>query len=105
MNEHLGYAVPERLQSMVDKGLLGRKSDQGFYHYHNRKIVRPTLPKQFVLSPDIIKRLIGRMQTEAEACMQEGIVADTDLLDAGMIFGAGFAPFRGGLMNYIQNEP
>jgi len=32
--------------------------------------------------------------------LQEEIVEDRDLLDAGIIFGTGFAPFRGGPMNY-----
>ena len=33
---------------------------------------------------------------EAVACVREGIVADADLCDAGVIFGTGFAPHRGG---------
>ncbi len=31
-------------------------------------------------------------------------MTDGDLLDAGMIFGTGFAPFRGGPMQYIHHE-
>jgi 3-hydroxyacyl-CoA dehydrogenase/enoyl-CoA hydratase/3-hydroxybutyryl-CoA epimerase len=30
------------------------------------------------------------------SCLADGTVADADLLDAGVIFGTGFAPFRGG---------
>ena len=30
------------------------------------------------------------------------MVADADLLDAGVIFGTGFAPFRGGPIQYIR---
>ena len=37
----------------------------------------------------------------AVACLREGVVADADLVDAGVIFGTGFAPFRGGPMHYI----
>jgi 3-hydroxyacyl-CoA dehydrogenase/enoyl-CoA hydratase/3-hydroxybutyryl-CoA epimerase len=43
-----------------------------------------------------------RMLNEAMTCLREGVVADADLLDAGVIFGTGFAPFRGGPMHYIQ---
>ena len=39
---------------------------------------------------------------ECVACAREGIVEDTDLIDAGVIFGTGFAPFRGGPIAYAQ---
>ncbi|MCG8370571.1 MAG: hypothetical protein MJA32_08690, partial [Proteobacteria bacterium] len=34
----------------------------------------------------------------------EGVVATADLLDAGVIFGTGFAPFRGGPINYATER-
>ncbi len=40
----------------------------------------------------------------AFACLREGVVADGDLLDAGMIFGTGFAPFRGGPIHYAKTH-
>lgn len=43
------------------------------------------------------------MVNESAACLREGVVADADLLDAGMIFATGFAPFRGGPMNYAKD--
>ena len=45
-----------------------------------------------------------RLLNEAMACLREGVVSDADLLDAGVIFGTGFAPFRGGPMHYIQSR-
>ena len=45
---------------------------------------------------DLQDRLILALVNECAACLREGIVADADLVDAGLIFGAGFAPFRGG---------
>ena len=44
------------------------------------------------------------MLNEAVACLREGIVSDADLLDAGVVFGTGFAPFRGGPMHYIRTQ-
>jgi 3-hydroxyacyl-CoA dehydrogenase/enoyl-CoA hydratase/3-hydroxybutyryl-CoA epimerase len=44
------------------------------------------------------------MLNEAVTCWQEKTVADADLLDAGMIFGTGFAPFRGGPLNYAKHR-
>ena len=52
---------------------------------------------------DIAQRLILRMVNEAAACLREEVVADGDLLDAGMIFGTGFAPFRGGPLHYAKH--
>ncbi len=45
-----------------------------------------------------------RMLNEAQACLREGVISGSDLLDAGVIFGTGFAPFRGGPMHYIDNQ-
>jgi 3-hydroxyacyl-CoA dehydrogenase/enoyl-CoA hydratase/3-hydroxybutyryl-CoA epimerase len=39
---------------------------------------------------------------ESVACLDEDVVDDADLLDAAAVFGAGFAPFRGGPMNYAR---
>ena len=44
------------------------------------------------------------MVNEAMACLSDGVVADAELLDAGVIFGTGFAPFRGGPLNYARER-
>jgi 3-hydroxyacyl-CoA dehydrogenase/enoyl-CoA hydratase/3-hydroxybutyryl-CoA epimerase len=36
------------------------------------------------------------------ACLRERIVEDADLVDAGVIFGAGYAPFRGGPITWAR---
>jgi 3-hydroxyacyl-CoA dehydrogenase/enoyl-CoA hydratase/3-hydroxybutyryl-CoA epimerase len=43
------------------------------------------------------------MLNEAVMVLREQIVGDAELLDAGVIFGTGFAPFRGGPVNYIRS--
>ncbi len=48
----------------------------------------------------LAERLIDPMLAEAKAALAEGIVADADLVDAGAIFGTGFAPFTGGPLHY-----
>jgi 3-hydroxyacyl-CoA dehydrogenase/enoyl-CoA hydratase/3-hydroxybutyryl-CoA epimerase len=53
---------------------------------------------------DIQDRLILPMVNEAVACLHEGVIDDADLLDAGVIFGTGFAPFRGGPLHYAKSE-
>jgi len=41
---------------------------------------------------------------ECISCLADNIVEDADLLDAGMVFATGFAPFRGGPMHYLQQQ-
>lgn len=95
--------VPAALEEMVAGGLLGRKSGRGFYKWEGGKAVKPPAGGGPV-PDDIEDRLILTMVNEAVACLAEGVVADADLLDAGVIFGTGFAPFRGGPLNYARER-
>jgi 3-hydroxyacyl-CoA dehydrogenase / enoyl-CoA hydratase / 3-hydroxybutyryl-CoA epimerase len=99
LSEAFGISVPAGLQRFIKQKHFGKKSGRGFYVYKNGKAIRD---KDVDLGDqkEIQARLIYRFLNEAAACLQEGIVEDRDLLDAGIIFGTGFAPFRGGPMNY-----
>ena len=99
----LNRPVSDKLQQMVDDGLLGRKSGQGYYRWENGKAVKPDAGNA-ELPDDIEDRLILSMVNEAVACLDEGVVSDADLLDAGVIFGTGFAPFRGGPLHYARSR-
>jgi 3-hydroxyacyl-CoA dehydrogenase/enoyl-CoA hydratase/3-hydroxybutyryl-CoA epimerase len=93
--------VPKFLEEMVAAGQLGRKSGQGIYPWINGKAQkgRPDAYDQ-----KLIDELITPYLNEAKAAVAEGIVADADLADAGLIFGTGFAPFRGGPLHYLESK-
>jgi 3-hydroxyacyl-CoA dehydrogenase/enoyl-CoA hydratase/3-hydroxybutyryl-CoA epimerase len=103
LSEAYGIAVPKGLDEFVKSKHLGKKSGRGFYQYKNGK---PVMDKDVDIGDQktIQQRLVFRFLNEAAACLQEKIVDDQDLLDAGIIFGTGFAPFRGGPVNYSLNE-
>jgi 3-hydroxyacyl-CoA dehydrogenase/enoyl-CoA hydratase/3-hydroxybutyryl-CoA epimerase len=93
--------VPEVLVKLVEQKKFGRKSGEGFYVWRDGKPVRAESP-QFTVPADLEDRLILPMLNEAVACLREGVVEDADLLDAGVIFATGFAPFRGGPLQYAK---
>ena len=103
LGESMNRPIPETLQSMVNDGQLGRKTGQGYYRWENGKAVKPDSQSGDV-PDDIQDRLALQMVNEAVACLHERVVTDADLLDAGVIFGAGFAPFRGGPLNYAKER-
>jgi len=84
---------PRRLTELVEAGHLGRKSGRGFYTWVNGK---PRKQAAGTVPAGLADRLIGPFVAEARAALADGIVADADLVDAGAIFGTGYAPFRGG---------
>ena len=88
------------LHAKVQAGELGAKSGAGFYRFRDNRPIksrRAALPDR-----DLQDRLILPLLNAAVACHVEGIVEDPDLVDAGVIFGTGFAPFRGGPIQYAR---
>lgn len=103
LSQHFGGQVPQRLIDMVEAKTLGRKTGSGFYQYKGNKVTKPASGSSPVSKTQIEQRLVGRMINEAVACYREGVIDDLDLLDGGMIFGTGFAPFTGGPIQYVRH--
>ncbi|MGV8942373.1 MAG: 3-hydroxyacyl-CoA dehydrogenase NAD-binding domain-containing protein [Lysobacter sp.] len=102
LSPFLGLTVPAALATQADPGKRGKKDGQGLYKWEDGKAVKPDLPDNYQPPSDLEDRLILPMLNEAVACLHDGVVADAELLDAGVIFGTGFAPFRGGPIQYIR---
>lgn len=100
-----GAAPPARLEALVIAGHLGKKSGRGFYAWKDGK---PQKAPAGSAAGALQERLLAPYLNEAKAVLAEGIAGDADLVDAGLIFGSGFAPFRGGPLNYLSarvNQP
>jgi 3-hydroxyacyl-CoA dehydrogenase/enoyl-CoA hydratase/3-hydroxybutyryl-CoA epimerase len=102
LSDAYNYNIPNSFESMVEAGNLGKKTGQGFYTWKKGKKVPPKSKSSIDDNKSIQNRLILRLLNEAVACHREGVVANKDQLDAGVIFGTGFAPFHGGPINYIE---
>lgn len=120
-----GYGSRMKVAEILDeiyhnnKDLLGKKSQIGFYKYLDDKVdgennkIYEILDKlvaenkiqsksQNLESNEIIDRCILTMINESAKCLEENVVANARYLDMAMIMGAGFPPFRGGVLRYCD---
>jgi len=134
VGDHLSSALdahqplPEWFAAMVDAGLTGEKSGSGFFMYTKgkRMNLNPDLSQYVNIAVNsseqgtaadlgssgagsmtneaIVDACLLPMLAEALTCLHEKVVEDPAHLDAAMIFGIGFPPFRGGLLRYFATQ-
>jgi 3-hydroxyacyl-CoA dehydrogenase/enoyl-CoA hydratase/3-hydroxybutyryl-CoA epimerase len=97
--------TPAWLREKVAKGELGRKTGKGFYIWKDGKAdTTASASSGAPPSAEMIDRLILPMSNVCVACLREGIVDNADVVDGAVIFGTGYAPFRGGPLNYARSR-
>ena len=91
-----GAPPPRCLTERLASGHLGKKTGQGFYRWHQGH------PQKRAISapPELARRLIEPLMAAAARTLKDGVVEDPDLIDAGVIFGTGFAPWTGGPLHF-----
>jgi 3-hydroxyacyl-CoA dehydrogenase/enoyl-CoA hydratase/3-hydroxybutyryl-CoA epimerase len=97
-----GSPVPKKMQALVEAKKFGMKTGEGFYKWVKGKPQKTTTGTGSLDLKSLADRMVAPALNEAVACLREGIVADADLVDVGMIFGTGFAPHRGGPIQTIR---
>jgi len=97
--------TPAWLREKVAKGELGRKTGKGFYTWRDGKAdTTPPSPATREPSAEMIDRLMLPLSNVCVAALREGIVDNADVVDGAVIFGTGYAPFRGGPLNYARTR-
>lgn len=114
LGKRMGGGDISLMSKMVEKGWLGKKSKQGFFTYSGKKDKKlgseiNAYLKEFaggtvskMSEADMQDRIASRLVNEAAKCLEDGIIENPVDGDIGLVFGIGFAPFKGGPFRYLD---
>ncbi len=100
------------LEPLIEAGQLGKKTGSGLFLWRGERGGKqknagrnPALSSRGGLSlgeDELVDRCVLALVNEAIRALDEEVVAGPAELDLGVIFGTGFAPFRGGPLRYAD---
>ena len=110
--DHPAYAVTDKMVNELKR--LGKAAGGGFYEYPKdggKKHLWSGLQENFgskstatdLAQPEMIDRLMFIQAIETVRCLEEGVLRNIPDANIGSIFGWGFAPFKGGTLQYIND--
>ncbi|MBX3061165.1 MAG: enoyl-CoA hydratase/isomerase family protein, partial [Anaerolineae bacterium] len=105
--QHPAFRV---VDAMVAQNRLGKAHGAGFYDYppDGKKLLWSGLldlfpPNGQLPQAEMIERLLFVQALETVRCLEEGVLRSVADANIGSIFGWGFAPFKGGTLQYIND--
>jgi 3-hydroxyacyl-CoA dehydrogenase/enoyl-CoA hydratase/3-hydroxybutyryl-CoA epimerase len=107
--------INDTLARMIARGWLGKKSGTGFYVFPSEKGAKEKPNPELAGfqshgagrtqdDATLLDRMVLVMINEAARVLEEEVVAAPEDVDFGMIFGTGWAPFRGGPLRYADTR-
>lgn len=111
-----GKPVPQNhayevVEKMLTMNRAGRAAGAGFYEYPTdggKKFLWPSLTEYFptksgVSEKDRIERMMFIQAIETIRCLEEKVLRSVPDANIGSIYGWGFAPFKGGALQYVND--
>ncbi len=106
--DHPAYNVVDKMLNEYKRA--GKASGAGFYEYpeKGKKYLWPELTYHFEQNgqlpyEEMIERMMFIQAIETARCFEESVVTKVADANIGSIFGWGFAPFKGGTLQYIND--